>query len=339
MAVLIALMARIPPLERGVGADRLARWHAMGGRYTVGLVVAHALLITWGYAVTAHTSVTHQTWTLLDSYPDVLLATAGGLLLVVTGVVSARAVAAPDALRDLVLPALLHLPGGRARVQPPVRRRRGVHEQHRRAGCLVGPVHRRRGGHHVVPVRHPGTAGAPAPAAGHGGQRRGARRGVDRGRRPSPGRSCGRSPGSSSAGGSSPATCGGPRHRTRCQSRPGRTGCASPSRRPGTTAPPSRAAAGHARRRRGPVRRAHRGGAAPPQGAADRRRGRHHAAAGAARVAAGRAGRPHPDLPGEQPARRRVPPGTRGDRRPPSGEGLVRRGQPGRTQGEPAERR
>jgi predicted ferric reductase len=91
VVVLVALMARIPPLERGVGAD-LARWHSMGGRYTVGLVVAHALLITWGYAVTAHTTVTHQAWTLLDSYPDVLLATAGGLLLVMTGIVSARAV-------------------------------------------------------------------------------------------------------------------------------------------------------------------------------------------------------------------------------------------------------
>jgi predicted ferric reductase len=91
MIVLVALMARIPPVERGVGTDRLARWHSAGGRYVVGLVVAHALLITWGYAVTAHTSVTSQTWTLLDSYPDVLLATAGGLLLVATGIVSARA--------------------------------------------------------------------------------------------------------------------------------------------------------------------------------------------------------------------------------------------------------
>jgi predicted ferric reductase len=91
IAVLIALMARIPPVERGVGADRLARWHSTGGRYTISLVVAHALLITWGYAVTAHTTVTHQAWTLLDSYPDVLLATAAGLLLVMTAVVSARA--------------------------------------------------------------------------------------------------------------------------------------------------------------------------------------------------------------------------------------------------------
>ena len=92
VAVLIALMARIPPVERGVGADRLARWHATGGHYTISLVVAHALLITWGYAVTAHTTVTHQAWTLLESYPDVLLATGGGLLLVMTAVVSARAV-------------------------------------------------------------------------------------------------------------------------------------------------------------------------------------------------------------------------------------------------------
>ena len=28
IVVLVALMARIPPLERGIGADRLARWHA-----------------------------------------------------------------------------------------------------------------------------------------------------------------------------------------------------------------------------------------------------------------------------------------------------------------------
>ena len=91
VVVLVALMARIPPLERGIGADRLARWHSMGGRYTVGLVVAHGLLIIWGYAVTAHTDVVSQTATLLLSYPDVLMATVAGLLLVGVGAVSARA--------------------------------------------------------------------------------------------------------------------------------------------------------------------------------------------------------------------------------------------------------
>ena len=57
VVVLVALMARLPPLERGLGTDKLARWHAMGGRYIVSLVVAHGLLIVWGYAVTAHTGV------------------------------------------------------------------------------------------------------------------------------------------------------------------------------------------------------------------------------------------------------------------------------------------
>src|ERR1700712_1408495 len=91
VVVLVALMARIPPLERGIGADKLARWHAMGGRYTVGLVVAHGLLITWGYSVSAHTNVVAQTKTLLLSYPDMLAATVAGLLLVGVGISSARA--------------------------------------------------------------------------------------------------------------------------------------------------------------------------------------------------------------------------------------------------------
>jgi len=91
VVVLVALMARLPPLERGIGADQLARWHARGGRYVVSLVVAHGLLITWGYAVTAHTNVVSQTKTLLTSYADVLMASVAGLLLVGVGVVSMRA--------------------------------------------------------------------------------------------------------------------------------------------------------------------------------------------------------------------------------------------------------
>jgi ferredoxin-NADP reductase len=84
-------MARIPALERGLGADRLSRWHAMGGRYVVSLAVAHTLLIIWGYAVAAHTGVLSQTATLLTSYPDVLMATVALGLLVAVGVASARA--------------------------------------------------------------------------------------------------------------------------------------------------------------------------------------------------------------------------------------------------------
>jgi predicted ferric reductase len=92
VVVLVALMARLPPLERGIGTDRLARWHAMGGRYVVSLVVAHGLLILWGYAVEAHTSLTSETATLLTQYPDVLMATVAGFLLLGVGIISMRAV-------------------------------------------------------------------------------------------------------------------------------------------------------------------------------------------------------------------------------------------------------
>jgi predicted ferric reductase len=91
VVVLVALMARLPPLEHGVGTDQLARWHAMGGRYVVGLVWAHATLIVWGYAAEAHTSVVGETATLLTQYPDVLMATVGGFLLLGVGIVSMRA--------------------------------------------------------------------------------------------------------------------------------------------------------------------------------------------------------------------------------------------------------
>ncbi len=91
VVVLVALMARLPPLEHGVGTDQLARWHAMGGRYVVSLVFAHGLLIIWGYAVGAHTSVVSETATLLTQYPDVLMATVAGFLLLGVGIVSMRA--------------------------------------------------------------------------------------------------------------------------------------------------------------------------------------------------------------------------------------------------------
>lgn len=90
VAIQLLLMARVPVIEHGVGADRLARWHAFGGRYTISLVTAHVLLITWGYAVTGHENVVQQTSDFLLTYPDVLMATAAYGLLMLVGVTSAR---------------------------------------------------------------------------------------------------------------------------------------------------------------------------------------------------------------------------------------------------------
>jgi predicted ferric reductase len=90
--VLVALMARLPPLEHGIGTDRLARWHAMGGRYVITLVTGHVLFIVWGYAVSAHEKLTSETAALLTQYPDVLMATVAWFLLLGVAWFSARAV-------------------------------------------------------------------------------------------------------------------------------------------------------------------------------------------------------------------------------------------------------
>ena len=89
--VLVVLMARVPWVERGIGADRLARWHSRGGRWTVGLLTAHALLITWGYALSARAGVPAEAWRLVTRYPDVLAATVGLGLFLAVAAMSVRA--------------------------------------------------------------------------------------------------------------------------------------------------------------------------------------------------------------------------------------------------------
>ncbi|NUR28922.1 MAG: ferredoxin reductase family protein [Catenulispora sp.] len=89
--VLLLLLARIPVLERHVGSDRLARWHAFGGRYLVYLVTAHVLTITWGYALTDGRNPVAEGVEIVFHYPEMIKGTLATLLMLGTGVVSARA--------------------------------------------------------------------------------------------------------------------------------------------------------------------------------------------------------------------------------------------------------
>jgi ferredoxin-NADP reductase/DMSO/TMAO reductase YedYZ heme-binding membrane subunit len=91
VVILVALMARLPPLERGIGTDRLARWHATGGRYVISTVSGHVVFIIWGYAVLGHTSVTSETADLLTQFADVLMAAVAWLLLLGVAAFSMRA--------------------------------------------------------------------------------------------------------------------------------------------------------------------------------------------------------------------------------------------------------
>ncbi|WP_413812291.1 ferric reductase-like transmembrane domain-containing protein [Streptomyces sp. OE57] len=91
-AILLLLMARVPLLDRAIGTDRLARWHALGGRYTISLACAHVLLIIWGYSLESHTGAVDEATTLVLHYPDLLKGTIGFSLFLITAMVSARAV-------------------------------------------------------------------------------------------------------------------------------------------------------------------------------------------------------------------------------------------------------
>ncbi|MFD3584356.1 ferric reductase-like transmembrane domain-containing protein [Streptomyces sp. NPDC058683] len=90
-AVLVGLMARVPLLEVRVGSDRVARWHATAGRYTVCLLTAHIVLILTGYAAQDHASLVHEAVDVVLHYPEMLKATAGTLILFAVGVTSVRA--------------------------------------------------------------------------------------------------------------------------------------------------------------------------------------------------------------------------------------------------------
>ncbi|MEU6367726.1 ferredoxin reductase family protein [Streptomyces sp. NPDC046931] len=91
-AVLVGLMARVPLLERRIGSDRVARWHAMAGRYTVCLLIAHIALTIAGYAAQDRVSLVHETLTVVLDYPEMIKATLGTVILFAVGVTSMRAV-------------------------------------------------------------------------------------------------------------------------------------------------------------------------------------------------------------------------------------------------------
>jgi len=75
----------------GARVGRAERHRGRGGRYVVGLVAAHGAAIWWGYAVQTHTGLVSEAGSRLTQYPDVLMATVAGCLLIGVGVVSMRA--------------------------------------------------------------------------------------------------------------------------------------------------------------------------------------------------------------------------------------------------------
>jgi predicted ferric reductase len=86
----LVLMSRSPWLDRLIGLPRLASWHRWVGFGCVWLLVAHTVLTTAGFAVTTGTDLLAETWTLLTTYPYVLMGTVGLVMLIAVGITSVR---------------------------------------------------------------------------------------------------------------------------------------------------------------------------------------------------------------------------------------------------------
>jgi predicted ferric reductase len=90
--MMVLLVSRIPFIERVLGQDGLLRWHRRLAPWPISLLIAHAVLITAGYAQAARTGPWHEAGTLLRSYPDMLTATVGLALICLAGSISVRAI-------------------------------------------------------------------------------------------------------------------------------------------------------------------------------------------------------------------------------------------------------
>jgi predicted ferric reductase len=89
----LLLLARLPWLDRLAGFDRLTVWHRRTGVACLLLVLAHAVLITVGYAVADDISIPAELERLITGYPGVITAIAGLVILaavVVSSVVIVR---------------------------------------------------------------------------------------------------------------------------------------------------------------------------------------------------------------------------------------------------------
>jgi ferredoxin-NADP reductase/DMSO/TMAO reductase YedYZ heme-binding membrane subunit len=90
VAVMLVLMSRTPVLERGVGADRLARWHGIGGRLIFALIGVHAVAATQVWVRASGRSVPMAMLDLLG-LPGLLTATVGTVIFFAVRMASARA--------------------------------------------------------------------------------------------------------------------------------------------------------------------------------------------------------------------------------------------------------
>jgi len=88
MLVTLLLIARMPPIERALGQDKLVRLHRRLGPWVIALVTTHVVAVTLGYAQQVKTGALHEIGVLITTFPGMLLAAAGFGLLLMAGLTS-----------------------------------------------------------------------------------------------------------------------------------------------------------------------------------------------------------------------------------------------------------
>ncbi|MCL5445019.1 MAG: ferredoxin reductase family protein [Actinobacteria bacterium] len=88
--VMLLLVSRLPIVERIVGFDGLLHFHRRLGPWPIGLLVAHALFITIGYAQSAKSGLFHELNVMVTSYPYMIIATVALVIMVIIGISSIR---------------------------------------------------------------------------------------------------------------------------------------------------------------------------------------------------------------------------------------------------------
>lgn len=84
----VLLLARLPFLQWALGFDTLLRRHRLNGKVSLLLILAHVSTITAGYALQGTISLPAQTAQFLTSWPDMVPALLGTVLLVLVAVTS-----------------------------------------------------------------------------------------------------------------------------------------------------------------------------------------------------------------------------------------------------------
>ncbi|MFF7049772.1 ferric reductase-like transmembrane domain-containing protein [Streptomyces griseorubiginosus] len=90
MAFQLVLVARLPWLDRRIGMDRLTSWHRWTGFALLWTLLAHVVLISFGYAEGTDVGPIGEIVDLAETTEGVLRAIVAFLLILVIGAVSAR---------------------------------------------------------------------------------------------------------------------------------------------------------------------------------------------------------------------------------------------------------